>query len=440
MRFKYFALSFLVFLTLFNFQATAQVWKNQNEWSTLWEERYSAWVQKSWHRHKFATTHLEDGSPNPYYGLKMDCADTVYAMRIIFSYENKLPFVVVDPTSPRRRLSNEMGRWNHQRDEIKRLHHFIHYMFNMLSTRSLPTDTYPVALNLESIRPGQLILTTPKNHHSWTIKDVLPMGVPWLVFNSRIGAGSSLVLQERKSWPNPYWFFEGNPGPTGHAGIRAFKWPEHLGLPTWEVPGYSEEQYQIPIEKWLATAQKRLAVSIETADQELDRLLQTVCEGISSRVTVVNEALYHFTKNPHCMTYEQYDNYSTPNRDRRVYDDLRALRQGFAKHIAGNTPFSEDLKQKLFKVFPQPLKHALIEHADMPPATVDALSLCPVTYDLGKTIDLAEFKRRLFSGMISNDPHEGIAYRWGESRGPGPDAKKCQGWDYWSPKLEDAEL
>ncbi|MNY70530.1 hypothetical protein D3C86_2086850 [compost metagenome] len=50
-------------------------------------------------------------------------------------------------------------------------------------------------------------------------------------------------------------------------------------------------------------------------------------------------------------------------------------------------------------------------------------------------MDLAEFKRRMFAGLISNNPHETAEYRWGERRGPSQRALSCESWDPWSPDL-----
>ncbi len=59
-------------------------------------------------------------------------------------------------------------------------------------------------------------------------------------------------------------------------------------------------------------------------------------------------------------------------------------------------------------------------------------SVCVTEYLPGKTIDLAEFKRRLYAGLISNNPLDGAEYRWGELRGPSQRARSCQSWDPWT--------
>ncbi len=118
--------------------------------------------------------------------------------------------------------------------------------------------------------------------------------------------------------------------PAGNAGFRYWKPVTHILKPVWEVPGYSEEQYRIPLNKWVRYAQKRLALSQETDPQMMTRLLKTTCEGFTARVTSIKEGLDYLKSNNRCMDYATYDTYSTPNRDRRVFDDF----SGFASRVS----------------------------------------------------------------------------------------------------------
>lgn len=423
-------------LVFINCNTFAAVWDTKNQWSPNWEKKYSYWVKTSWHKDLFSQKTLPSGSANPYYGLRMDCADTVYIMRALFSFENNLPFAVNDPTQPQRVITNEMSRWD-THPSLHRFRSFIWYLFGILGTATLPFDTYPVALNAQAIQPGQLILTTKKNHHAWTIKDILPIGVPWLVFNSRLGASKNLTLMERKSWPNAHWVFEGDHSPKGNAGIRAFKTTTDILKPASQVTGYSEEQYNTPLKYWNQTAKNRLAKMDESPTQELERLLTVTCEGIAARVKAVDDALSFYALNPTCMNYETYDNFSTPNRDRRLFDDLVALRESFARHLASNAKIDPNFAQQLLKVFKAPHLNLFEEHLLMLPSKIDELSLCPFKYHPTKAIDLAEFKRRLFAGLISNNPMDPITARWGETEAK--NNTNCPRWDPYQPDLLNHE-
>lgn len=421
---------------LLGLSAQAAVWTDVNEWSPAYEARFAEWVRTEWRVDFFARKSLANGQSNPYYGLRVDCADTVYSMRIIFSYENKLPFVIQDPTASGKTLSNKMSRWDSQ-NENTRVRNFLWFMYETISTRSLPNDTYPVAISRETIHSGGLMATTKKNHHSWTIKEILPIGVPYLVYNSVVGANSGYGLQERQSWPNPDWVFEDGYSPAGNAGFRYWKPIAYISRPVWEVPGYSEEQYRIPLNKWVRYVQGRLALRQETDNQMIARLMKTVCQGLTDRVPSVKEGLDYLSRNPRCMDYATYDTYSTPNRDRRVFDDFMSLRRSYREilHINGGNQLSADVVAQLNKIYPAINQSAASEASKMGASALNGASVCVTEYLPGKRIDLAEFKRRMFAGLISNNPHDGAEYRWGEARGPSQRARSCQSWDSWSPDL-----
>lgn len=426
----------LATLLLLGVSAHAVVWTDVNSWSPAYEARFAEWVRNEWRTDFFARKTLSNGQSNPYYGLHVDCADTVYSMRIIFSYENGLPFVAQDPTSSGDTISNKMSRWNGQ-DEITRVRNFLRFIYETMSTRSLPNDTYPVAISRDTVRSGGLMMTTKKNHHSWTIKEILPIGVPYLVYNSVVGSNSGLSLQERQSWPNPDWVFETDATPSGNAGFRYWRPAAYINRPVWEVPGYSEEQYRVPLDRWVRYAQSRLALRQETDDQMVRRLVKTVCEGFQGRVPTVKEGLEYLSKNPRCMDYATYDTYSTPNRDRRIFDDFMSLRRTYREILQANggNQLSAELIAQLNKIFPAITQSAAKETASMGPQISTESSICVTEYLPGKKMDLAEFKRRLFLGMISNNPHDDGPYRWGELRGSSPRVRSCSSWDPWSPDL-----
>lgn len=428
-------LSILLF-SLFTFSAQSQVWEARNSWSQDWEKKYSEWVLNNWSADFFSRKNLPNGASNPYFGLRTDCADTVYSMRIIFSYEHQLPFAAVDPTGGSQLITEKMTRWNDLKTSTERVRQFLRMAYDTFSTRSLPNDTYPIAINKNTVRPGTLILTTTKNHHSWTVQNILPIGVPHLIFNSVVGAGAGSELKERTSWPNPEWVFEGNFTPSGNAGFRDWRPSTALQTPVWKVPGYSEEQYQLSLSKWVDIVQSRLASSIESNDQKLRRLMTSACVGFTERIAAIKEATQFLKSNGNrCMAYADYDLYSTPNRDHRIFDDLVSLRQAY-KSVVNNgetAQVNSTVLQQLKKIFPQIGMNSSEENSLMPPQLVNDVSVCNLKISDTQTLDLAEAKRRLFSNLLSNNPHDGFEYRWGDKKGPSALSQSCQSWDHWAP-------
>ena len=430
-------LKIILLLSVFVSTSYAQVWPSQNTWNDQWEQNYADWVKNNWTANFFSRRTLPDGRANIYYGLTKDCADTVYSMRVIYSFENKLPFAMNDPTGGSRVISNEMTRFNRTTNQQTRIRQFLDYLDSVVSTRSLPYDTYPVAVNRKTVHAGGLMMATEVNHHSWTIKEVLPIGVPWLIYNSRVGAASGYDLKERQSWPNPGWVFEGNQTPAGNAGFRYWKPVQLIRQPAWQIPGYSEEQYRVRLSDWRKWAQKRLAVQTESNEAMVQRLTKTICDGLKFRIEAVAEAVNYIRQNPRCMNYETYDTYSTPNRDERIFDDMIALRAAYRDILlAGqNTTLDPLTERQLQKIYPFAQLSVREEATRMPTQVVDEDSVCRIEYAQGKVMDLSEAKRRLFLGLFSNNPHDEIQYRWGDEKGSSPLTRRCRSWDPWHPDL-----
>jgi hypothetical protein len=422
-------------------QADAEVWTTVNTWDAQWEKNYTEWVEKTWSADFFSRASLPNGQNNPYYGVRADCADTVYSMRLIYSFENKLPFAFQDPTSTGALISNSMNRWNRYSDELKRFRSFLAYVMGIVSTTSLPNDTFPVPVSRDWIHSGGLIRTTKVNHHSWTIREIQAIGVPHLIFNSTVGRQSGFSLQERVSWPNPKWVFEGDFSAASNAGFRYWRPLEFINRPVWETPGYSEEQFSIPLGKWQKTLQNKLALHQETSIQMLRRLSLTACNALKDRITAVNDGLTFLRSLPsnQCMSFENYDTYSTPNRDQRLFDDMAALRRSYKDILHGKNSLPEDMKIQLNKVFPLIQRSAQKETSVMQVSNMDTASWCPVEFSPGEKIDFAEAKRRLFLGQMSNNPLEEVEYRWGTVQGPSARAQACESWDIWKPDLKLAD-
>ena len=81
----------VVFAVLFTKISTAGVWDSDNNyWNDNWEVKYQQWAATEWKEDFF----LNKVTRPAYYGIPHDCADAVYLMRAVFSYENKLPFKI----------------------------------------------------------------------------------------------------------------------------------------------------------------------------------------------------------------------------------------------------------------------------------------------------------------------------------------------------------
>lgn len=408
----------------------SSVWVSTQEWTPEWEKQYSQWVQQNWNIHFFDKALLSNGQKNPYYGLKVDCADTVYSMRIIFAFEHSLPVEFNDPTTTGKRLTNKMSRWD-QLAPKDRIRQFLLFIYGITSTSSLPDDTFSPQLNSRYIKAGSLLLTVHENHHSWTIQNIYSTGVPHLIYSSRVNAASSLTLLERSTWPNPAWVFQGNQTSTSHAGLRYWRPSDTINLPEWKVPGYSIEQYQIPIAKWNTVIQQKLASEQEQTEQKINRYLQSICAGINERISSVNESLIYRKKiNNRCMNQTEFDDLSTPNRDRRIFDDILSLREIYQELTNKNelNQISESLNKQLSKLFPLIQETNYNEINQISEKAVDENSLCLTRLNSSQMIDLAQFYIRQSKNLISSNPNEDFDYRWGYKSGSSLHAGQCPRW------------
>lgn len=404
-------LGFLLCLIFSTSETHAAVWENTAEWNTETEQRYSQWARDTWNEKIFAQ------SGTPYYGLKSDCADTVYAMRIIFAAENGLPFAISDPTARGRVITNLMARYDELPTPALRLRAFLKFIFTSTGTYTLPADSYPTAVNREAVIPGGFILADRISHHSWTIKEILRTGIFHLIFSSTSRKQDPrLTLYARIGQPSERFLFHGVLDPSTHAGLRAFRRPEDLGKPVWRVPGYSEEQYRLPLARWNEFVQQRLAARAETADEKLTRLLRETCQGALERIEQVESALLALAELPEqaCFSESDYDDLSTPGRDSRLKDAFIELSQSYRKIITRKLPLSEEMKSRVLRI---------LENQEDRGRVME--TYCPVVASPELRYPIGEIMARSLKGTLSPDPHDSREYRWGEYRGRGPRARLC---------------
>lgn len=438
----------------------ADVWAVTQNWSAQKEKDYQVWIQKFAQVDMFAKAKNADGSANPYYGLTTDCADTVYSLRIIFSYENGLPWAMKNPADKTQLITQAMKKF----DAVPvaggaRIRAFVNYMTGVVSTHTIANDTYPISIN--KIVPGTVIVTSHKNHHSWTIAQIMPNGNPRLVFNSVVGKQSGPKVQERESWPNPFWVFEPEEKPAdprnpdagvvrkpvyvagSYAGLRYWIPVDQLLNDIKTVPGYSEDQYTLDLSAWKQILTRKLAQKSESLQDIVMRLLNDACADIKQRSDSVFEAETYKTQlqqalvnantsalqdilkeynsarnkpeNPQCLIYDRYDQFSTPSRDKRLFDAIMLARTyfKFALRTQGEKIFDSVKLAQFKKVFTNPLISAKEESAsENSGSAIAATSLCNIKVG-NQTLDLAEIKRRLFRSYVSPNPNEDLTGRWG---------------------------
>ena len=392
----------LLAFVIFPYSAKADVWPTKNQWSPDWERSYEEWVKNKW------VVDIFRNPESPYYGPFPDCADAVYAMRLIFAYENNLPFAANDPTGGKKLISNYMNKFDNVPEGIERMKAFMVYTFRVLGTSNLPSDTFPVAVNRGSIRPGDLVLAL-ESRHVYMVKGIRDTGNPDL-FHSSLGNRGNIRL--RQSWPSSKYLFKA--GMKQPSGIRDFRYPEDLQKPVWQVPGFSLEQYKFSQEAWITSIQKALAMRDESKLEIVSRQMHDTCEIVTFRIDLVKQATEINAENgDKCLSPADYDNLSTPSRDGQTKEGFLDLEKTYNDILQSNYPLTTDLTEQLQNIF------ASTKEAEA------GADYCRIVYAPEKNLSLGEYRRHLFGGLVSHNPNDSLDVRWGEEKGPSAKAARC---------------
>ena len=404
-------------LSILSFSAKAAVWEDTNSWSIEYEQQFSAWMQGPAVR-----VGMFNDRGSPYYGISTDCADTAYALRAVFAFENKLPFAITNPSGSRetsKSLNNKSNKFDYAGVPAKRLVAMITEIGDSVGTENLTRyDTFPMAI--KSIAPGAIFTYKIQARfgkfirHAYNIKDVNPVGTFDVVYSTQANHASRGDLLRRRdrefeNLPNEPW------------GFRRFRWPEHLNKSLSEIPlelGASTEQYSLASKmdtrSFFKYVGKQLATTTETPEVRMNRIFASVCLESQARIMYVNEAKNYLSQSGNaCMDYEKFDAYSTPARDGATKDMYEKFQYALAESKqlgVANTPIV-----------------AFADYIFNGKGSVQAelLAACPVEYKTGTVIDLALFWKRLAAGKMSSHPNDTVEVRWGEKTSP---TTRCKRW------------
>jgi hypothetical protein len=402
---------FSLLVTLAPALSHAQVWQDTRTWDQAAEDEYSTWVETEYNEDFFTT--------GKYKGIATDCADAAYMARLIFAFERKLPFVINDPTSSGALISNKMKRWNGQ-SEMDRLRNFADYVSDMVSTKTIGFDTFPVKIERAWVRPGGVWSRVRRDEvsrsdrrsgtsdnlpgHALVIKRIDPTGVVWMLESTEPKAVRNLSLTSN------LYFMPSN----AETGLRYWLKPDQFGKPADQIPGYSLEQYTMgeeaatfsmgesgdsfssgggrTLKGWRAEVYGRLASgATESKNDTLARTVKNLCSAVRARVDAVNRALAYKAKVGRCLNAEEYDEHSTPSRDKRARDLLKEV-------VSLGSSWGWSTSSKIRKLR-------------------EDLDACgPIQISADKTISLTDFALRMQDGMISPNPNDSLEGRWGETK------------------------
>jgi hypothetical protein len=388
--------------------AEAAVWTDNNQWNQQWEDRFSDWVKNEFNEEIFTSGKYKD--------IPTDCADAVYLSRVIFAFENKLPFSMLDSTGGKNRISNRMSRFDDSSSEMSRFRQFASYISDMGDTKTLPNDTYPVAISREYVRSGA-VWSRPRiaksNIWSWlfggTIKE--DPGHAEVVKNvTETGAieliGSTVPSAVRKLISTSSLVFM--PVETS-TGLRKWMEPEWYGRADSELPGHSMEQFQIGksyttssngsqsdekngprrLSDWQQEVQAKLQLRAENKEEALFRMGANLCNLVQARVaTILKSEKRRSDLSGKCMDADDYDSYSTPSRDKRIMTTIEEM-------VYLDASFGFTVRGRIDKV-------------------AKYMANCPqIQITSSRSQPLLEVARSYAKGEISSNPNDSFEARWG---------------------------
>jgi len=392
----------VIFLILSSTIVQSAVWETENDyWNGNWELKYQQWVSKNWKPDFF----MSPAKPE-YNRIPHDCADSIYLMRAVFAYENKLPFKIHYLNKKNKYITNLMTNWD-KYPEDQRFRQFALFLNDRVGTRSFAKDSYPIALS--QIKAGDLYVEP--GTHSYGITGITDTGVT-AIMSSTTPASPKYMIQ-LYSFP----FFIPH-DPVGMSdGYRRFKWPRNIAKPAQQQPGYSNEQYQIAQKVGLnyipftdIIAQK-LQRRKEPLEEKTMRLMHSLCAFAKERVNYVNDGLAYVNRlrsqgKRQCMNAKEYDYYSTPSRDKRLFRFFTEVEK--IAYQGGELTEDQVNAQVLARtIFHPELPDGLINELD------EFCGLAIYPGDNKKHINLRQLWDTLKLGKVSSDPHAPFDNRWG---------------------------
>lgn len=375
------------------------VWKETNTWDKSFETKYQSWI-KDLPEDLFNAQKI-NGKENIYYGLKTDCADFVYFARAIFAYENKLPFVIKNPTSLSSRtgqlISNAMTRWGDLSEE-QRVRRFLIFLSEVVSTNSISHDTYPVRLDRDTLKTGVVTMSLGETDrdmkHTTVVYDVDEYGHMYVVQSTT--PRRVRRLQQRIGWMGttrkPYI-----------DGYRAWRHPEDLLKPAAEIEGYSTEQWELGVTN--GNFETRFASKKINSAEKLLVYIPDTCRYISYRVDEVERALQvQAQEKGKCLSADDFRQLSTPSRDKYIKERLQYLLRLHQTAHKYKQPLSKDVGDMMSR-FAKPDGSSIAQD----------LQVCAIEWSKDKYLSLPELYSIFVNNTQSSNPNDNREARWGLS-------------------------
>jgi hypothetical protein len=289
------------------------VWKVGNHrWTVQEEVQYGKWVEKNISEDFFIR-----------YKIPVDCADVPYAVRWIYARIAHLPAAA--STKDGRLIGHWSTEWaklptHPEWHKDLRFRKALLHMLSETTTRTLPLDTYPIRIDVESVTPGTAFFITES--HSGVIGHVILDGStthPLQTWEATFPVKLQ-KLSERD-------FLTPRPESTIYSGLVKFRWPVFENrrwnyLSVKDHPFYSLEQYSTSFSEDHTDFVEAVAKRIDPTDynswDKIQKVLDYTVRYVRERAPIVLEG-YERCRRAKCPEgSDLWEIHSTPNRDGRI--------------------------------------------------------------------------------------------------------------------------
>ena len=388
-------------LLVLNYSAYSQVWTSDTPWTEETSRDFSNWISSD----SYSVNIFIDPT-SPWYGIKSDCADAIIAAQVIYAAERGIEFTLKNDSTNRSTLTNKSTRFDSIEDKYERVKSFIHHIGNIIGTEGLARyNSYPV--DPSALRPGDFYISRWQTNgeyirHAEMIKEILPTG--HLVLYSSTTPVKVRELDVREGMP--LHILSGSPW--GFKRIQPFIASSNT------LEDYSLSQYSLLTSAgddfFFSRVTDLLKTEEDTLEGNLLRRVKNLCSQLKLRKREINSTQAYLERiNHRCMNYSEYDEHSTPSRDKSLLNGIKRLLYGWKK--IRKSSHAQNLSTRLSSGL-----DSLLRKNSSDGARDDLRSLCQVELNLqGQTasFDLKNFFDYSMRGSLSSHPNDSLARRWG---------------------------
>jgi hypothetical protein len=324
------------------YESDSQVWKvGQRRWSIQEEYNYGKWVEENVAADFFIR-----------HEIPVDCADVPYAIRWIYARISHLPAAAT--TTDNQLIGHWSKNWEHiptdkNWEKDHRFRTALMVMLNSTSTRTLPSDSYPIRIAADSMTPGSVFLIA--EDHAGIVSHIVMDGStthPVQTFEAGEPARIQKLFLRNLFMPNPSYSNE-------ISGLIKYRWPilrnkRWRYLPIKEQPFYSEEQYS-PVftqrySDYIEAVAKRIDPKNYDSNERAEKIIDSLTRRLNQRIPVVLEGKKKCEGIKCPEGSRSWEIYSTPDRD----EYIGAMIDHLAKFIENNHLNRDDILNKMEKI------------------------------------------------------------------------------------------